>query len=598
MLRLLSVLFCAALLALSGDAATWAPKPGPLTTKWGRAVSPGKVLPEYPRPQLVRQKWQNLNGLWSYAVTPVDSPQPRVWDGQILVPFPVESALSGVKRPLDETQRLWYKRAFSVPPGWRGQRVLLHFGAADWDTAVWVGGKLVGTHRGGYDPFTLDVTAALKGSGPQELVVRVWDPSDAGGQPRGKQVRQPREIWYTPSSGLWQTVWIEPVPAHHVVGLKMVPDIDQGELRLMVDAPAGDTVRAVALDGRAAVGQVSGRAGTPLSLRLKAPRLWSPDHPTLYRLTVELRHAGKPADRVSSYFGMRKISLGKDAKGVTRLLLNNRPLFQLGVLDQGFWPDGLYTAPSDAALRSDLETLKRLGFNMVRKHVKVEPERWYYHADKLGLLVWQDMPSGDETSEQGGPDISRTEGSAANFEAELGRLIESHANHPSIVMWVLFNEGWGQYDTARLTKVVKRLDPSRLVDSASGWNDRHVGDVADLHRYPGPDAPAPEAARAAVLGEFGGLGLPLAGHTWQSEANWGYRSFTDRGALTSAYEGLINDLRPLVARGLSAAVYTQMTDVEIEVNGLLTYDRALLKMNEGRVRAAQRELFRGANATP
>lgn len=580
---------------VSAHSEAWAVPPGSLLTSWGRAVSPNGVLPEYPRPQFARSAWQSLNGLWAYAVTPVDTARPARWDGQILVPFPAESALSGVKRALNETNRLWYRRSFSVPPVWHGQRMLLNFGAANWDTTVWVNGRQVGQHTGGYDAFSIDVTDALKGRGPQELVVSSWNPSDAGTQPRGKQVRAPQNIWYTPSTGLWQSVWLEPVAPAHLASLKMVPDIDHSELHLTAEMPSGmngDTVRAVAFAGNVQVAQATGAAGRPLTLHLKSPRLWSPSRPFLYRLKVELTHAGRVTDQVSSYFGMRKISVGPDAHGITRLLLNNRPLFQLGVLDQGFWPDGLYTAPSDAARRSDLQTLKRLGFNMVRKHVKVEPDRWYYWADKLGLLVWQDMPSGDTFSDQGAADITRTDGSAAQFERELTQLIGLHQNHPSVVMWVLFNEGWGQSDTARLTSLVRTLDPTRLVDSASGWNDRGGGDVLDWHRYPGPEAPPLTGNRASVLGEFGGLGLPVAGHTWQDQANWGYRSYTDRSALTDAYLNLIAHLQPLVQRGLSAAVYTQMSDVEIEVNGLLTYDHAVLKMNETKVRAAHVALWK------
>jgi len=585
------------LLTLPTAGAKWVAAPAPLMTRWGAAVSPSTVQQsEYPRPQFVRAQWQNLNGLWSYAITPMDAPRPTTWNGKILVPFPMESALSGVKKPLGETQQLWYRRTFTVPPHWHGQRLILHFGAVDWKAQVWVNGQSVGTHFGGYDAFSLDITAALKATGPQELTLSVWDPSDAGGQPRGKQVGDPHEIWYTASSGLWQTVWLEPVPVRAIESLKIVPDIDRNEVRLNVAATPGEHLRAVALDGSVAVAEASGLAGQPLTLHLKHPKLWSPDQPFLYRLKVELRRGDQVVDQVSSYFGMRKISLGQDARGVTRILLNNRPLFQLGVLDQGFWPDGLYTAPSDAALRSDLMVLKRLGFNLVRKHVKVEPERWYYWADKLGLLVWQDMPSGDATADQGSGDVARTDGSASEFEQELTRMIKTHQNHPSVVMWVLFNEGWGQYDTARLTQRVRHLDPTRLVDSASGWNDRGVGDVIDWHRYPGPDAPDPTRTRAAVLGEFGGLGLPLAGHTWQDQANWGYRTFPDADTLTKAYEERVAALAPLIQRGLSAAVYTQMTDVEIEVNGLLTYDRAVLKMNEGRVRAAHATLFKGKAA--
>jgi Glycosyl hydrolases family 2, sugar binding domain/Glycosyl hydrolases family 2, TIM barrel domain/Glycosyl hydrolases family 2 len=573
--------------AQSGGAA-WHPAAGPLMTRWATDVSPDRVLPEYPRPQLARSDWLNLNGLWDYAIRTRAEGMPAAFDGRILVPFPVESALSGVMKTVGEANRLWYRRTFEVPRAWNGRRTLLHFGAVDWEATVYVNGREVATHRGGYDGFTVDVSDALRPAGPQELVIGVWDPTDAGTQPRGKQVARPRGIWYTSVTGIWQTVWIEPVPAGAIDALMLVPDIDAGVLNVTatVSGVAPDvTVLAVARDGSREVGRARGRPGESFPLPVPNARLWSPDSPALYALEVTLDRGGRPADAVTSYFAMRKSSLCKDEGGTLRLCLNNTPLFQVGPLDQGWWPDGLYVAPTDEALRSDIEVTKRLGFNMARKHVKVEPDRWYYWADTLGLLVWQDMPS---TVVRG----ARTPASAAQFEVELKAMIDGRRNHPSIVMWVPFNEGWGQYDTPRIVQWLESYDPSRLVDNASGWTDEHVGDVIDVHRYPGPGSPTPEAARAAVLGEFGGLGLPLPDHTWQGQANWSYRGFTTRDALTDAYVDLVGRLHPMLrSPGLSAAVYTQTTDVEIEVNGLMTYDRAIVKPDEARVRAANLHLF-------
>jgi 3-keto-disaccharide hydrolase/Glycosyl hydrolases family 2, sugar binding domain/Glycosyl hydrolases family 2/Glycosyl hydrolases family 2, TIM barrel domain len=567
----------------------WRPADGPLMTRWAADVTADHALPEYPRPQLVRADWLNLNGVWDYAIRPRDEARPASFDGRILVPFPVESALSGVMKTVGETSRLWYRRTFEVPASWSGRRTRLQFGAVDWDATVLVNGHEVGTHRGGYDAFTIDVTDALTTAGPQELVVSVWDPTDAGPQPRGKQVSRPRGIWYTSVTGIWQTVWIEPVADSAIDRLSLVPDVDAGVLAVtaaLTPAAAGGTVTAVALDEGREIGRATGRPGEPLRVPVPDARLWSPDSPALYDLRVTLARGDTPLDTVSSYFAMRKSSLCPDEAGTPRLCLNDAPLFQVGPLDQGWWPDGLYTAPTDDALRSDIEVTKRLGFNLARKHVKVEPDRWYYWADRLGLLVWQDMPS---TTIRG----ERPPESATGFEAELKALIDERGNHPSIVMWVPFNEGWGQYDTPRITRWVESYDPSRVVDNASGWTDAPgEGAVIDIHRYPGPGAPPREPTRAGVLGEFGGLGLPVAGHTWQAQANWSYRGFTTREALTDAYVDLIGRLHPLLGTpGLSAAVYTQTTDVEIEVNGLMTYDRAVIKPDEARIRAANRSLF-------
>jgi beta-galactosidase/beta-glucuronidase len=574
----------------ASTASAWQPAEGPLTTRWTRDVSSEKAWPEYPRPQMVREKWTNLNGLWQYAIRPAAEDKPEKWDGEILVPFAVESALSGVKKAVQPDERLWYRRSTSLAPLGKDQRMLMHFGAVDWKCTVWVNGKEVGQHTGGYDPFTIDITDALK-DGENEVVVAVTDPTDTGTQPRGKQVLKPHGIWYTAVTGIWQTVWLEPVPAAHIESLEMVPDIDRGLLRVTVRGPAGAKARLTAFESSDQISQKESGADEVIELAVHNARLWSPEQPYLYDLHVELKDGGKIVDSVRSYFGMRKIEVKKDAQGINRLWLNNKVLLQFGPLDQGWWPDGLYTAPTDDALKYDIEVTRRLGMNMARKHVKVEPDRWYYWCDKLGLLVWQDMPSGDKHIRPNDPDIQRSPESTFGYEREWSAIIKSRWNHPSIVMWVPFNEGWGQFDTARIVDFTRKLDPTRLVDAASGWTDRGVGDVSDMHKYPGPAMPKLEDKRVAVLGEFGGLGMPVRGHTWQQEKNWGYVSYDNSEKLTDAYVDLLSKVEALVGRGLSAGVYTQTTDVEVEVNGLMTYDRSMVKMDEGRIKEAATKMF-------
>lgn len=572
----LLVLLCAA----RSPAQSWKPAQSPLATRWAPQVSPTNALPEYPRPQMVRHEWLNLNGLWELAFAGAEDPLPvgKRLPQQVLVPFPIESALSGIMKHAD---RVWYRRTVSVPPQWKGRRVLLHFGAVDWEATVYVNGKEMGTHRGGYDEFSFDITEALRPESPQEIIVRVFDPTDQGDQPRGKQVLKPGGIWYTPTTGIWQTVWLEPVPAVRIDRLVLVPDVDASLLRLTVRGvkAQGHTVEAVARAEGRDLAHAKGPAGSSLALAIPRPelKLWSPATPFLYDLVVTLRDpAGQKVDEVTSYFGMRKIDLARDSQGQIRMRLNNEFVFQIGPLDQGFWPDGLYTAPTDEALRFDVEVTRRLGFNATRKHVKVEPERWYYWCDKLGLLVWQDMPSANNRTAEG----------KAQFERELVRLIEGRRNHPSIVMWIPFNEGWGQHDTARYVELIKKLDPTRLVNNASGWTDAGVGDVHDIHAYPGPAAPKPEPRRAGVLGEFGGLGLGLDGHTWTAK-HWGYRGTAGREDLTRRYRSLLRGVHALrETQGLSGAIYTQITDVETECNGLLTYDRAVIKPDIQQVAAA------------
>ncbi len=572
----------------------WQPVGGKIMTRWAEEIRPDAVHQEYPRPQMKREDWVNLNGMWEYAIRPSGENVPELYDGFILVPYPIESALSGVKKPVGKENRLWYRRMFRIPKGWSNRRVLLNFEAVDWETTIWINGHQLGSHRGGYDPFGFDITDALNKKGKQEIVLSVWDPIDEGSQPRGKQVGNPRGIWYTSVTGIWRTVWMEPVEPMHIDSLKIIPDIDREEVHVIARCPdkgLGYRVELEVREGESAKTVAAGMVNEKIRLLLENPKLWSPDSPFLYDLTAVLKdEEDREIDRISSYFGMRKIAVEKDEAGINRLFLNNRVQFMIGPLDQGWWPDGLYTAPTDEALRYDLEVTKHLGMNMLRKHVKVEPRRFYYWCDKLGVIVWQDMPNGDAHIGREGEDIDRAPESARQFEAELERMIASLFNNPSIVMWVPFNEGWGQYDTARIAGWIKELDPTRLVDNASGWADRGAGDVHDIHSYPGPDAPENEPRRAAVLGEFGGLGLLLKGHTWQDEKNWGYRSFDNAEDLINAYLDLIEELQVLVQKGLSAAVYTQTTDVEIEVNGLMTYDRAVIKMDPERVTNLNKEL--------
>ena len=561
--------------------AEWKPVPGNIMTPWAEKVSPAMPLPEYPRPQMVREEWTNLNGLWSYAITEREAAQPGQFNGEILVPFCVESALSGVKKSLSSQQRLWYRRPFSAPELAKDGRLLLHFGAVDWEATVSVNGKLVGVHRGGYTSFSFDITDATKATGQNELVVSVVDPTNKGHQPVGKQsltaFGSPGGVWYSPCSGIWQTVWLEAVVKNHIESLKIEPDVDSGLVRVTVHG-GGESILVTALDSGKVVAQGAGKSGESIALKIADAKLWSPDSPFLYDLKVESGN-----DQVTSYFGMRKISIGKDENGVTRPLLNNRFVFQSGPLDQGYWPDGIYTAPTDEALKFDLEITKKLGFNMTRKHAKVEPARWYYWCDRLGLLVWQDMPSGraGRGKKPEDPALRFTPVSdqdARQFEGELKAMVAELFNSPSVIMWTVFNEGWGQYNTERITEMVKTLDSSRLINNASGWTDFKVGDVIDIHRYPNPGTPKLEENRAAVLGEFGGLGLKIEEHLWSTRKPFVYRNISDQVSFNREYQRLwIKVGQQAQQKGLSAAVYTQITDVECELNGLMTYDRKVIK---------------------
>ena len=565
---------------------------GKLPTRWAKDVSPSNALPEYPRPQMTRALWQSLNGSWDYGLTASDSTTPpAAYDGKILVPFVWESPLSGVGKPSPTDQRLWYRRTFNVPAAWKGQNVLLHFGAVNWDSTVSVNGQAVGSHRGGYTGFEFDVTRSLH-PGANEIVVSAWNPLRADvpdAQVLGKQRRGSGGIFYTGATGIWQSVWLEPVPAVHVESLKITPDVDAGVLRLTVqaDGAPGAQVSVAVTDGPThgrALAQASGAAGTELPLPIPRAHLWTPGDPHLYDLSVTLKRNGRVVDTVGSFFAMRKISLGKDAQGRTRILLNNHFLFQVGLLDQGYWPDGIYTAPTDAALKYDIQTAKSLGYNLLRKHAKVEPARWYYWTDHLGMLVWQDMPqafSGGLTDE-----------AKREWDKEWAEEIAEFYNVPSIVVWTPFNEGWGQHDTERIVADTRRMDPTRLVNDASGWVDKGVGDIADTHAYPGPWSGKPEPTRAAVNGEFGGIAMTVEGHDLFQGPVMGYGNTLHEGrAATKRYQALLKNAYGLRdTQGTSAVVYTQLTDVEQELNGILTYDRAVIKpdvpiltaANEGR----------------
>jgi beta-galactosidase/beta-glucuronidase len=585
----------AVLLACTLHAQEWKPAGDRIKTEWSSKIDPKSPLPEYPRPQMSRDAWQNLNGLWDYALKPAGSNIPASFDGKILVPYPVESSLSGVMKTVGEKQELWYHRSFTVPSGWKGKDVMLHFGAVDWKADVWVNDVKVGSHVGGYTPFSFNITPWLSKAGDQKLVVRVWDPTDKGYQPRGKQVADPRGIWYTAVTGIWQTVWLEPVSTAHLQSLRITPNIDGGNLTVSgqtAGSRPGDQVEVKVYNQGVLKGSGRAAAGEEVLVAVPDAKLWSPESPFLYDLEVNLLRDGAAIDRVKSYAGMRKISTKADANGVWRMQLNNKDYFQFGPLDQGWWPDGLYTAPTDEALRFDIVQTKAFGFNMIRKHVKVEPARWYYHCDKEGILVWQDMPSGDKNPrwEQrnyfAGQELVRGVASEENFHREWREIMDLCISNPSVVTWVPFNEAWGQFKTAEVVDRTKTYDPSRLVNPASGGNHYDVGDMLDMHHYPDPVMGLYDSKRVNVLGEYGGIGLPLEDHLWEKNRNWGYVQYKTSKEVTDKYVEYTEKLKGLVPFGYSAAVYTQTTDVEIEVNGLMTYDRKKMKLDVERVRKA------------
>ncbi|QIK54436.1 beta-galactosidase [Dysgonomonas sp. HDW5B] len=585
---------------LSGTSlfAQWKPAGDRIKTKWAETIDPNNVLPEYPRPIMERPDWVNLNGLWEYSIQPVGQNEPQKFDGNILVPFAVESSLSGVQKDLGKDKELWYKRTFNIASDWKNKTILLHFGAVDWKTDVYINDIKIGTHTGGFTPFSFDITPYLT-SGNQKLVVKVWDPTSDGYQPRGKQVTRPEGIWYTGVSGIWQTVWIEPVSNKYISGVNTVADIDNNSLKINVNTEKtnpSDIVQVTLKDNNKVISTAKGVAGQSLNINVPNAKLWSPDSPFLYDLEVVLLDNGKAADKVKSYAAMRKVSIKKDQNGIVRLQLNNKDCFHFGPLDQGWWPDGLYTAPTDEALVYDIQKTKDFGYNMIRKHVKVEPARWYTHCDKMGILVWQDMPNGDASPHWEmhryfeGVEKVRSIESENNFRKEWREIMDYLRPYPSIAVWVPFNEAWGQFKTKEIVEWTKFYDPSRLVNPASGGNHYKVGDILDFHKYPSPELMMFDPERATVLGEYGGIGLPINGHMWQSDKNWGYTQFKNEKEVTDEYIKYNNMLMKLIGRGISAAVYTQTTDVEGEVNGLMTYDRKVIKVDEQKIRQANLEI--------
>jgi hypothetical protein len=571
-----------------------------MVTQWAVAVSPTNAHSDYPRPTMMRTDWQSLNGLWDFGVARLTNAPD--FSGQILVPFPIQSFLSAANRSVvNERRILWYRRQFSVPNDWQGRRILLHFEASDWETHVWVNGKKQGTHKGGYDRFSFDITEAIKPGEQQELMVSVFDPTDSGYQPRGKQVQRPQQPFCSPCSGIWQTVWIEPVAETSIDSLRLTPDIDSGILKIKVHGRGSTNrvvVEVVATAGEVEVGRAHGELNREFRLPVPNTRVWSPDDPFLYDLKVSLVLDGTKGDSVTSYFGMRKISIGTNEGAFPTLMLNNQRHFQLGPLDQGYWPDGIYTAPTDDALRHDIELMKQLGFNMCRKHVKIEPERWYYWCDKVGLLVWQDMPNANRPVPYLDKEAKIQKAFAQQFENELVEMLEGRGNHPSIIVWVLFNQGWGQYDTKRITTLCKEMDPSRLVVSASGWHDIGTGDLLSIHNYPVPSGVKGDGRRASVVGECGGLSLVVPGHVWGAIGDWNTTYFKDAQGLLNGYEGLIKQLIILRERdGVSAAVITQLTDVENELDGFVTYDRSAMKLPVEKVRAINSRFTFGTELT-
>jgi len=593
------VIFLLSFFAFYCFAQKWNPAGDKIKTPWADEVDASNPLPEYPRPGLVRKDWQNLNGLWDYAILPGGSAIPTTFDGKILVPFAVESSLSGVQKFVGETNELWYSREFVVPASWKDKKVLLNFGAVDWKADVWINDIQIGTHKGGYTPFSFDITPYLHSGKPQKVVVRVWDPTDRGFQPHGKQVSRPGGIWYTAVTGIWQTVWIEPVNENHILSIKSYSNIDRNTVSVTISAAETNPEELVAVQLMANGKIVSkgwGIAGMEILLAVPDAKLWSPESPFLYDLEVELQRNGKVIDHAGSYLGMRKISTRRDNDGVVRLQLNNNDYFLFGPLDQGWWPDGLYTAPTDEALRFDIIKTKAFGFNLIRKHVKVEPARWYYHCDREGILVWQDMPSGDEGPEWqtdkyfDGTEQIRSKESETNYRKEWKEIIDLLISNPCVVTWVPFNESWGQFKTVEIAEWTKSYDPTRLVNPASGGNFFPVGDILDIHNYPEPKMTLYDGNRTCVLGEYGGIGLLVENHVWEKDRNWGYVQYKSSDEATDAYIKMAGKLKKLIVSGFSAAIYTQTTDVEIEVNGLMTYDRKVVKLDEARIRKVNLEV--------
>ncbi|MGV9171231.1 MAG: glycoside hydrolase family 2 protein [Promethearchaeia archaeon] len=581
----------------------WNPVKDQILTRWADKVSPESPHSKYPRPQLKRGEWKNLNGLWDYIIEKKGKNMPKCFDKQILVPFPIESALSGVAKKLKPRKKLWYRRMFQIPEKWNDKQIILHFGAIDWEGTVWINGTRVGRHRGGYTPFSFNISKYINYSEENELIVAVWDPTNKTGVIRGKQTLRPWGIKYTSISGIWQTVWLEPVSDTYIHSVKLTPDIDKEfiELKLEISNPnSKDTYKFIILEDGTPLKEKNMKFREKFRLDIPDPKLWRPSNPYLYDLKIHLIRSDEIIDEVFTYFGMRKICLSKNGKK-RRILLNNEEIFQYGALDQGYWPDGLYTAPTDEALKYDIKIAKELGFNMIRKHVKVEPARWYYHCDRLGMLVWQDMPNGGKLgilalikgflkqNENYSHNLKEYE--KKQYYQELQEMINTLYNHPSIIMWVPFNEGWGQFDTKEVVDFTEELDETRLINNASGWFDHEIGDICDRHKYVGPAMPKNIKGRAPVCGEFGGLGLKVEDHMWNKRFKFVYDKLSRSEELIERYAELIVKLKALKQDGLTAGVYTQLTDVEGEINGLLSYDRDIIKIEKEKLQEINKSVY-------
>ena len=592
---LFKILYC-----LMNSLENWHPVGTRIKTKWGNNLKPENVWQEYPRPQLERKDWLNLNGIWHYSITDIGSKKPEKFDQNILVPFCLESSLSGVMKPLNETQILWYYKEFEIPKKWKDKNIIIHFNAVDWKSELYINDDKIGEHYGGYSEFNFDITKNLK-TGKNKIILKVWDPSDTGYQPIGKQCLDPKVIWYTSISGIWQTVWLEPVNKQYIKKLEINNNYDNKEIKIncLLNTEVKLPLEMSLIYKEKEILKQKGISNTETVLKISEENFhpWSPNEPNLYIIKIEIfDESNKLIDSILSYTTIRKIEQRKDENGYYRIYLNNKPLFNMGTLDQGYWPDGLYTPPSEEAMIYDINKLKELGFNAIRKHVKVEPYRYYYHCDKIGMLIWQDMPSGDRKPNSWeyhhlntGDDVKRSEESKNNYYNEWSEIIDNLKFFQCIIIWIPFNEAWGQFDTEKVVNFTHNKDPTRLINAASGGNHRICGNFLDLHHYPEPSQYLKVDNLINILGEFGGLGLDIKGHTWKGD-NWGYRTFRTKEEITEKYEEYIN-LIINSFKGFSAAIYTQTTDVEIEINGLITYDRAEMKIIEDRIKAANEKII-------
>ena len=578
----------------------WCPAGNKIKTKWGKNLDPNKAWQEYPRPQLERKQWLNLNGIWSYSITDVNSQKPDNFDGEILVPFSIESSLSGVMKSLNEKQILWYYKEFEIPDNWKDKNIIIHFNAVDWICELYINDNKIDEHSGGYSEFSFDITKNIK-EGKNKILLKVFDPSDKGYQAVGKQTLNPNVIWYTSISGIWQTVWLEPVNEIYIQKLEINNDYDKKEIKINVKLNLDEKLplEASLLFKDDELMKLKGFSNSEIVFNIPDKHFhpWSPSEPNIYSFNMNIfDNNQKIIDSIVSYTTLRKVEQKKDKNGIYRIYLNNKPLFNMGTLDQGYWPDGLYTPPSEEAMIYDINKLKQLGFNTIRKHIKIEPYRYYYYCDKIGMLVWQDMPSGDRQNNKweflklnAGDDVNRSEESKINYYKEWSEIIDNLKFFQCIIVWIPFNEGWGQFDTEKVVEFTKKQDYTRLINAASGGNHRICGNFLDLHSYPHPAQYLKVDNLINILGEFGGLALDIKGHTWK-EDNWGYKTCKSKEEVTEKYEEYINLLINSF-KSFSAAIYTQTTDVEIEINGLITYDRAEIKVIEQRIKAVNEKII-------